>query len=174
MKTRRIGRAALLACLLATALPAAAAAEPVAPPSSSASGDGFVAAAQNDGCTSRNVIEFSKRDRARHFGEISCRVPTRIGCKATLAEVGAGTISEISSQGGNRCSMASRFGASERYTAGTVLRESFTYRLRLTRHRDRWAGINDFCPRRAKQRRVLICSDSHSTVAPNRDAVRHG
>jgi len=165
--------------LVALAVPASAAAGtvPVAPPGGS--GDSFTTAAKaaaDPGCRSFDVIEFQRvstvprKDAVRHAGRVRCQVPIRSRCHATLFQ-GERRVSEIGGRGRNRCRMGSDyFGA---FQAGAPFRENYSFRLTLRREGQRWAGTSQFCPKRRNNRRTLICRDSHTTVAPQRDPDKH-
>ena len=179
--TTPLRRLLLPLSIVALAVPASAsgATVPVAPPAGS--GDSFAAAAKaaaDPGCRSYDVIEFQARTTplgqerfaVRHGGSIRCEVPIRSRCRATLFQ-GERKVSEIGGRGRNRCRMGSDyFGA---FQAGAPFRETYSFRLTLRREGQRWAGTSQFCPKRRNNRRTLICRDSHTTVAPQRDPDKH-
>ncbi len=176
--TTPLRRLLLPLSLVALAVPATAAGTaPVAPPGDSGgySATAFKAAA-DPGCRSFNVIEFRRRSTVlerygvRHAGRVRCEVPIRSRCRATLFREGV-KVSEIGDRGRNRCTMGSNFFGE--HAPGIGFRENYSYRLTLRRDGQRWAGTSKFCPKRKNNRRTLICRDSHTTVAPEREPDKH-
>jgi hypothetical protein len=172
----------LCLCLPGGALPAAAAAsEPirVAPLGAASAGEsGVSGAGGGSGCRSRNVIDFREgapgNHEVRHFGKIDCEAPLRRSeCVARLFEVVGDTPTEISEEqdvGRRMCGYDSGFFGS--YAAGDEFSERYTYKLTLRRGFVWQKPAGDFC-RRKNERRELVCSDSHQTVAPVREADVH-
>lgn len=177
LRSLRLGPALALCALALTATQAAAAEAParVAPPVAAGAGGDFSAAARRPGCRSQNVIDFQGlllAFRARHFGRLTCNVPTQLRCRAVLSDA-QGPVSRLGDRGRDRCSMASDYSSSKRYPTGAGFIERFVYRIKLRRARERWSGTTGFCPRRSRNQRVLFCRDSHRTNAPLRSVVRH-
>lgn len=178
MNTTRI---VALAALIALALPGAASAavERIAPPGAAASEGAFRSAAQDDGCRSANAIQFRDtafglQHKVLHKGKIRCGLRTQIRCRATLVHLPSmEAISRLEETGRNRCSMGSGFGASDRYSSGEGFEQSYSYRIKLRKKSQRWAGTSDYCPKRKNKRRVLVCKDDFATVAPTNARQTH-
>jgi hypothetical protein len=174
-------RLTILCLCLAAALPAAAAAEPVKVEPLGASADareGGVGAAGGSGCRSKNIIAFAGSDPGpypvRHRGDIACDAPLqRAECVGRLFRIVAGTPTEISERedaGQKSCAYDSNFFGA--FSEGDEFSERYTFKLTLKRGFVWEKPSGDFCERR-NERRELVCSDSHQTFAPTREADNH-
>lgn len=172
-------RLTILCLCLAAALPTAAAAEPVKVEPLGASADareGGVGAAGGSGCRSKNIIAFAGTNpyAVRHRGDIACDAPLqRAECVGRLFRIVAGTPTEISERedaGQKSCAYDSNFFGA--FSEGDEFSERYTFKLTLKRGFVWEKPSGDFCERR-NERRQLVCSDSHQTFAPAREADNH-
>ena len=166
-------------CLTGT-LPATASADPVevAPLTDSAAGT-VSTAGSNSGCQSKNIIAFDPSQGSgpfavRHKGDIACEAPLACSeCVARLFTITGGTATEVSEErdtGQKSCAYDSIFFGA--FPAGQEFSERYTFKLTLKRGFVWGKPSGDFCERR-NERRDLVCSDSHQTVAPEREVDRH-